>query len=130
MGAFGRKGVTPHLPDRHDKRVAGRATVTLPGNLDTTAARHMVTLVDVSAIGAHLSGTQLPQVGHFVQLKIGNAIAYGTVIWQRDEGCGVRFDAPLAEEMIASFRETANQAAELGLDAGLLRAKETWTGWS
>jgi hypothetical protein len=103
MGAFGRKGLSPAEPVRPEKRSRRRATVTLPGNLDTPVARRRVTLV-------------------------AGAVAFGTVIWQRDEDCGVQFDAPLAEEAIARFRETADQAAELGLDAGLLRAKEDWAG--
>lgn len=130
MGAFGRKGLTPHLPDRHDKRGAQRAKVVLPGNLETPGARHTVTLVNVSAIGAHLSGTDLPEEGRFVQLRVGNTMAFGTIIWQRDSNCGVQFDAPLAEATIARFRETANQAAELGLDARLLCEREAWNGWS
>ncbi|QZH75545.1 MAG: PilZ domain-containing protein [Erythrobacter sp.] len=128
MGAFGRKGLSPAEPVRPEKRSRRRATVTLPCNLDTPVARRRVTLVDITSVGAHVGGTGLPQVGSFVQLKVAGAMAFGTVIWRRDENCGLEFDAPLAEEAIARFRETADHAAELGLDAGLLRAKEDWAG--
>lgn len=128
MGAFGRKGLSQAQAVATEKRAKDRATVTLPGNLDTTIARRKVTLVDVSAIGAQVSGPQLPPIGSFVLLRVGSATAFATVIWQRDEECGLQFDSPLADQAIAKFRAEAHEAAELGLNAEQLRVKHYWVG--
>lgn len=125
MTGFGRKVVEePYAAN--DKRLKNRSIVSLPGNLDTTTARNSVTLVDVSNSGAHIQGDKLPDVGLFVRLKVGDSEAFATVVWRREDNCGLKFDARLSDEAVEAFRNTAKEAAELGLDPSDMRAMGEW----
>lgn len=108
------------------QRTRPRSKVSLPGNLVTPAKSQSVVLVDVSATGAKISGSNLPAVGDFVRLSIGNSVAFGAVAWREGEECGLAFDHRLTDAEVSEFRQVAAEAQRLGLSPDMVRAKADW----
>jgi len=55
-----------------------------------------IRLRDLSASGARVEGTTLPEIGVTATIRRGILHASGTIVWRNRKGCGFRFDSPLA----------------------------------
>jgi hypothetical protein len=72
-----------------------------------------VVLVDVSSTGANVRGQDLPRVGNFVKLDVETTTVFGTVIWRKDENCGLQFDEFLTKEEVLLFKQAHLEARNL-----------------
>jgi hypothetical protein len=79
-----------------------RVRVLLSAKLVTTTEETNVKIRDVSLSGAMLQGRSLPRVGSDAIVSRGSFEIFTTVIWRRDDLCGVQFDTPLScfEELL------------------------------
>jgi hypothetical protein len=80
--------------------------------------------VDLSATGARLRGSDLPDVGTELQLKIDKLQAFALVCWKLDGECGVEFDVPLSGPDLAGLRREVWLAA--GIPPGMQEAYQDW----
>ena len=93
----------------------------------TTTESFTVDLLDLSKTGARLRGRLFPGVGHEVLVLLGRLEAFGTIVWQDGELCGLQFDVPLGEDAVATIRRECvppslkGAAAEAALSAQLLQ---------
>lgn len=86
------------------RRSAAREELPLPAVVSTVDNSIVAEVVDLSATGARLKGTQLPSPGAVVSLKLDCVHAFGTVAWCRGEECGVAFEVPLASFELSRLR--------------------------
>jgi PilZ domain-containing protein len=67
-------------------------------------------LLNLSCHGAMIQASFLPAQDAFVVLKCGPLDALGTVAWM-DRGCfGIKFDEPVAEDLVIALRRIADSA--------------------
>lgn len=85
-----------------DPRSDPRANVFLMAVLCAPNRSGPVRVRNLSAHGALLEGSDLPEVGTTMILRRGSLAASGEIAWSRDEHCGVRFDWPIGlDEWVA-----------------------------
>jgi PilZ domain len=96
MAKFGKRRDGPG-GRRHD----AREPVLLAAALMALGSSRTVYLVDVSKTGCQLRISEPLLVGQEVWLKIQPADIFGTVVWVKDEHCGIAFDVPFADEDVA-----------------------------
>jgi hypothetical protein len=107
------------------RRSAERVEAPLVAVFTTVTRSHAATLVDVSATGARLKGSDLPGAGELAELRIGDVCAFGIVRWVADGECGLVFEVPLRPIDVASVRGEVRSAA--GLPPDIRAAYEDWT---
>ena len=83
-------------------------------------------LVDVSATGAKLSGTDLPRQGQDVWIRVGNVDVLATVMWSRDDQCGVTFDVPLNPNELLHLGGESKKARITSINLAQKLAAEDW----
>lgn len=87
-----------------DRRSHPRVRVAMPAFLGVGAARLKVQVVDLSAGGAKLHGSDLPPLtGRGVALDVGHGPQAATVRWQDGPFLGLAFDAALDPRDVAAL---------------------------
>ena len=81
-------------------------------------------LADFSRTGARLRGTQLPEAGEEIIVRIDRLRTYAAVAWSSEDECGVTFDMPLPNDVMASVRASFRLSA--GRSTELQIAHEDW----
>nr|WP_294170658.1 PilZ domain-containing protein [uncultured Sphingomonas sp.] len=109
------------------RRRAQRSPGDLPALVTTVARSQPVVVMNVSATGARLRGTDLPDAGGDLLLKIDSTEAFGTVQWKRADLCGVAFEQPLREPQVQRLRAEANRAQLTRLTPEQRLAMQDWT---
>jgi hypothetical protein len=89
------------------------------------SASHSAILVDVSATGVRVRGSNLPQKGEDLFVAIEGLVAFGTVVWCDGSLRGIAFDEPLR----AGDEQFLNQkvAQAQGLPPDVKAAFQDWT---
>jgi hypothetical protein len=77
-------------------RRASRHETWLKGYLHIGRRRFRVTVRNLSAHGAKVQGSMLPQPGEVVELAVGEFKVSATVVWEREWNRGVHFHEPVS----------------------------------
>lgn len=120
MTAFGRR-------KGGGRRRANRTPALLPALVTTIARSHSAVLINVSATGARIRGSDLPDVGSDLVLKVDSVEAFGTVQWVRQNLCGVEFEQPLLEGQVDLLRAEGSVAMLTKLSPEERLAMQDWT---
>lgn len=78
------------------RRSAARTPAPLIGLATTLNETRTAVVVDVSATGAQLRGTNLPLKHASLFINIEGVVTFGTVQWENGDDRGIVFDRPLA----------------------------------
>ena len=108
------------------RRSAPRAEMLLPVWITSLAASRTLDLVDVSATGAKLAGTDLPAVGSDLFLRVGPLDTLATVVWNRGSTCGVTFDRPADAVELHQLGDEARSASVTRLTPAERLAAQDW----
>ncbi len=84
-------------------------------------------LVNISATGAKLRGTQMPEVGRTALFRLDPFQALCKVVWAGNGLCGVRFEEQLPPRLLAQFRKAGNTSQVGMLTPDEQQVKEEWT---
>ena len=97
-----------------NRRRSPRASLLLPASVVTMNAYQYFDLVNLSATGAKLCGSDPPEIGKTALFRLEPFQALCRVVWVSDGLCGVRFDEMLPPGLLAHFRKVGN-TAQVGL---------------
>lgn len=92
----------------------------------TTTDTVSVDLLDLSASGAKLRGSNLPAAGQEVLVLLGRLEAFGSVVWREEDQCGVRFDVPLSESAVSIVEAEGLHSSLRGMSGEDLLAASDW----
>lgn len=106
------------------RRSAARMDVPLVAVVTTLHESRSAIVVDVSATGAKLRGTNLPKSAEDLFLTVEGIVVFGTVAWEENDERGVAFDAPLAPRDEALLKRKVDEAR--GLPPELKAAFDDW----
>lgn len=109
------------------RRRSQRSPADLPALVTTVARSQPVVLMNVSATGARLRGTDLPDEGGDLMLTIDSTKTFATVQWRRGDLCGVAFEQPLGELQVHRLRAEASRAQLTRLTPEQRLAMQDWT---
>lgn len=90
----------------------------------TVTKSHPAVLVDISATGARLRTTDLPQVGEELMVTVESIRAFGCVAWLRGDQFGISFDDPLDPADVLQLRCRVTRSA--GLAPEMSAAMDDW----
>ena len=90
------------------RRRAARNPTSLKAQLTTPTEAIDVWLIDMSSTGAKLHGPKIPAVGQLVLVRVGSLEAFGTVVWNEHEICGVDFKLPTNDDERQTLTEIMN----------------------
>ena len=91
-----------------NRRRSPRASLILPASVVTMSAYLYFDLVNLSATGAKLRGSDVPEIGKTALFRLEPFQALCRVVWVSDELCGVRFEELLPPRLLAHFRKVGN----------------------
>lgn len=103
MKTFGKKFGT-RLDGPHGRRNAERAAVALPAAMHSVGTSQPVSLLDVSSDGARMRYSRALYLGEEVWLKMPDGNFFGTIIWIKDDQCGMAFDQALSPVETAALQ--------------------------
>ena len=113
------------------RRLALRVQVRIPAGVTTTMTTNAAELLNISATGALLRGSELPRTGKEVLVRFERVEAFGTVAWSQDRVCGVRFDQPMSSDELRSLRLNGGSFSRLDITPDERLATEAWvTGFA
>lgn len=107
-------------------RCAARRPVLLRAALHTLTASRPVTLFDVSRTGARLGMPQPLKSGEQVWLTITPSELFATVVWTEADQCGIRFDEPLGDAVLADLQARGKVMMIHGLTPDEQLGAEDW----
>jgi hypothetical protein len=108
------------------RRSAAREAAPLIAVCTTVTASHSATLIDISNTGARLHCSRaVPEKGEELLVTVEGIRAFGRVIWNYKDLCGVAFDHPLAAEDFDFLRKKV--ATSAGFTAEMKAALDEWT---
>ena len=108
------------------RRTAPRSAALLPGRLTTTTKSLPVHMLDVSATGARVRGSDLPDVGAELVLAVERAQAFARICWSDGEERGLLFDEPLMPPQIERLKSEAERARLMQLTPDQKLALDDW----
>ncbi len=121
MNDFGKR-----LDGPGGRREAERAPVLLRAALHTMSASRAITLFDVSATGAQMSMPDPLHLGRQFWIKIPPTIIFGTVVWMKEQLCGIAFDEPIDPQELATLQAKGKVIMMHGLTADEQLGAEDW----
>jgi hypothetical protein len=74
-----------------------------------------VVITDVSSRGAKLLGRDFPAAGAEVLVTAGAIDLFATIAWRKSNECGVTFDEPVAEALVARLKDEGRWARVMGV---------------
>jgi hypothetical protein len=108
------------------RRKSARSDAPLLVGLSTLTDDFRAAIVNLSHTGARFCGPELPNESEDLIIRANRVQAFGKVIWKQANECGVAFDSPLDDAIVAALREAANLPSGLGLSAEEQAALEDW----
>lgn len=69
-----------------------------------------VVVDEVSSTGAKLRGTNLPECGREMFIKVGDVDVFASVAWSSAEQCGISFDPPVDQHTVVRLRHEGRLA--------------------
>ena len=121
-----RKSPRSEDPELKGRRRDPRARIGLRTSTDSLSGRGSATIVDLSCAGAQLEGPRLPAVGKDVLLTCRDIEIFGTVLWSKEERCGVLFDEPISLQVLGELGRTAKLAARSRVTQDEIQAAADW----
>jgi hypothetical protein len=91
------------IADTTGRRRAQRLRLAIDARLITTWGEYPVRLDNLSETGAHISRPKQDKFGRCVLKWLGFE-AWGELVWMRGGYCGIRFEKPLPEDVVAATR--------------------------
>jgi hypothetical protein len=88
----------------------------LAGSALAVTRSRSVVVSDLSLEGAGIGGRDLPGPGDDVLVLVGSVDEMARVVWRAGDKCGISFDQPLQEEIIAQMKAEARWASVTGWD--------------
>ena len=110
MPGFGRR--TDGLSGR---RTASRQSVILPASARSIDRSRSVVITDVSRKGAKLLGRDLPSTKAEVLVSAGKIDLFGRIAWRENDECGVTFDTPISDQLVAELKAEGRWATVMGV---------------
>ena len=107
--SFGKRIDKPGGSRRSVRERLGSRTV-----LMTMTDSHTVDLLDLSSRGAKLGGRDLPAPGQEVLMLIGRLETFGTVVWWKEDQCGIEFDIGLDETVLSALQNECSETSRIG----------------
>ncbi|MGN6848026.1 MAG: hypothetical protein ACTHJK_00895 [Sphingomicrobium sp.] len=92
-----------------DTRGASRASLYLAAALYRDGKPSPVKIRNISAIGALVEGSVIPESGALVQLVRGGLIVHGLVAWSSDGRCGLKFSGSIDVQQWRAIPANAEQ---------------------
>ena len=120
-----RRAVQAADPD-YGRRGAERARVVLPAHIFVGDEKRAVDLLNLSATGAMIAGSDGLEVGQDVVLKCTTLEIMGVVVWTGNSRCGLQFDQTLPELEVKRHWFEGIRAAGSAVTPGLRAAAEAW----
>jgi hypothetical protein len=108
------------------RRIAKRVRAPLITVVATVKETRSAIVDDLSATGARLHGSSLPEPGEDLLMTVEGVVAFGTVAWADGDQRGVAFDTPLADGEERLLRQKAAQVR--GSSAEVRAALDDWAG--
>ena len=103
----------------------------LPAAIKSFTKIGSVELLNLSATGARLRGSDLPPVNDCVLIRAEAVEAFGTVVWNDDGLCGVHFDEPLSPLQIHNLEHESELSIMANQSPQERMAAEDWaTGYA
>ena len=93
------------------RRANARARLMIPASLVLLSATFRCRLDNLSRTGARVSVGGLPRCGEDGFLRCGELDVFCTVVWVRDDSCGLIFDLPLPKDNVIAMRNSAEDVA-------------------
>ena len=84
-----------------DRRRTARFVVEVPAFIETVVGRRSCRISNISDMGAMLEAETPPPAGIAARLSLGDYDIFCTVKWSQGKACGVEFDRPISENMLA-----------------------------
>jgi len=106
------------------RRRARRESAPTIAVFTTVTQSHAAVLVDLSATGAGLRSSDMPQIGEELMLSVESIRAFGSVAWVRDDHFGVAFDDPITLGQVQQLRGRLTRSA--GLAPEMSAAMDDW----
>jgi hypothetical protein len=97
------------------RRAAGRQAVILAASARSIDRSRSVVITDVSPRGAKLLGRDFPAAGAEVMVSAGAIDLFATIAWRKNDECGVTFDEPIAEALVAQLKDEGRWARVMGV---------------
>lgn len=91
MKSFGKR-----MDGLHGRREDCRTPLLVPAAMLALSRSGPVTVVNVSRTGARLRGSALPDVGEDALIRAGRMEAFGKIVWNGGDLCGMQFDCCLS----------------------------------
>ena len=92
-----------------DRRRSARFIVEVPAFIETVVGRHSCRISNISDIGAMLETETPPPAGIAACLSLGEHDIFCTVKWTKENTCGVEFDRPINDSVLAGVASEAKQ---------------------
>lgn len=111
-----------------DRRRSARFIVEVPAFIETVVGRRSCHISNISDIGAMLETDAPPPAGIAACLSLGEHNIYCTIKWSKENTCGVEFDRPINDAVLAGVasetEHTPGPVANLGrIQMGAKRGK-------
>jgi len=94
-----------------------REEVILAGTARSLKSSRPVVVVDVSPTGAKLQGRDFASLDCQLLISVGGVDFFAQLAWATLRECGVTFEEPLSEEMIAHIKREGRWAHVMGIAA-------------
>ena len=110
-----------------NRRCVQRSSVLLPASVVTMSAYQFLEVVNLSASGAKLRGPAALEIGKPAMFRLDQFNVLCKIVWLKDDLCGVRFDEPIPQRVLAEFRKAGDTAQVGMLTPDEQLAAEEWT---
>jgi hypothetical protein len=122
MSTFGKRidGVNGGRGDSRRPVLVAAAMIALPRSGPAT-------VVNVSCTGARLRGRALPQLGEDALIKVRRVEAFGRIVWNHDDLCGMHFDCPLSQQELQILEQQTEAVLITRLTPEEALALEDWS---
>jgi hypothetical protein len=94
-----------------NRRRSQRAAVSMPATVVTMSAYQYFEVLDLSATGCRLVGSALPPRGKTALFRLSGFEALCTVVWTKDEMCGVQFEEFVPPAVLKQLRDSGTMAS-------------------
>lgn len=121
MAGFGKR------PTLGERRIIARSAMLLDASM-TTVTTHCgpIDLLDLSPTGARVAGPDLPVAGKDLLIKTAGAEVFGTVVWNRENECGIEFYQHLNGITLKNIALKNTQASVSEISPERRRTLDAW----
>lgn len=110
------------------RRLDCRLKVALDAKAITLAETQRARLLDISQRGARIAVKEPIRVGALIVLQWLDQEAFGTIVWQDNGVCGIKFDRRISAQQLIELRDTCD--AGMQDEVEYENAKAWAPGWT